>query len=318
MDVSVVIPTYNRRSVVGQAVASALAQTRPPREVIVVDDGSVDGTLDELDRRFGHVANPEVRLIPRPHVNQAAARNTGLAAARGELVAFLDSDDIWYPDYLATQVAVLAGRPDADMVICNGRRQEQDGSWHLQFDHPTWVVPDSVEALWQGSWMQPSFTVVRTKVARAIGFDESFRLAEDLEFVFRFCAAGHVCAPNPAVVAEYRAVTGQGVATFEQLTASNDRNMMSVYHVWRHHSRRYPAALRQGPAFDRAFGELLLRNREWRGAMRHLWRLWRSRPLDADAARKLGRAVTAWLGWPAPPAQPVRAEPMRWLPQHNR
>src|SRR6185295_2750617 len=93
--ISVVVPTYNRARLVVRAVESVLAQTRPPDELIVVDDGSTDDTPAAL-ARFGD----RVRLVSQRNAGAAAARNNGLALASRPWAAFLDSDDVWVPDHL--------------------------------------------------------------------------------------------------------------------------------------------------------------------------------------------------------------------------
>src|SRR5262245_57694351 len=93
--ISVVIPTYNRAHLIRRAVDSALLQCTERDEVIVVDDGSTDGTTDILTRYAGHV-----RYLKLPHAGAGHARNAGIAAARNPLIAFLDSDDEWLPGKL--------------------------------------------------------------------------------------------------------------------------------------------------------------------------------------------------------------------------
>lgn len=110
--VSVIIPTYNRAALVGEAVVSALAQTYRDFEVLVVDDGSTDGTLEALAPFLGEVKL--WRFSSRRGV--AAARNLGVAAARGQWLAFLDSDDLWLKEKLARQVAFLADHPE--LLLC--------------------------------------------------------------------------------------------------------------------------------------------------------------------------------------------------------
>lgn len=102
-EVAVVIPTHNRSAVVGRAVHSVLNQTRPPSEVIVVDDGSTDGTTAMLKSRF----QDRIRVVSQKQQGVAAARNTGIAASSAGLIALLDSDDVWLPEKLAHQVAFL-------------------------------------------------------------------------------------------------------------------------------------------------------------------------------------------------------------------
>ena len=107
--VSVIIPTYNRAALVKEAVASVLAQTWREFELIVVDDGSTDDTPEALAPYASRI-----RLLRRENRGGvSAARNAGMAAARGEWLAFLDSDDLWLPEKLARQMAYLAAHPDA-------------------------------------------------------------------------------------------------------------------------------------------------------------------------------------------------------------
>src|SRR5262245_46858211 len=106
--VSIVIPTYNREDLVAQAIESAVAQTHPRCEVIVVDDGSTDATADVL-RRF------EGRIIAVRQENKglSGARNTGIRKASGSFVGFLDSDDLWEPPLVAAALSVFDAHPSA-------------------------------------------------------------------------------------------------------------------------------------------------------------------------------------------------------------
>jgi hypothetical protein len=112
--VSVVIPTYNRAGLIGATLDAILLQTSPPAEVIVVDDGSTDDTAAVLARYA-----PRVRRIVIPNSGDLAARNYGLRAARGRLVAFCDSDDLWQPDYLATMAALWKAEPRSRVAFGN-------------------------------------------------------------------------------------------------------------------------------------------------------------------------------------------------------
>ena len=103
--VSVVIPTYNRLSTVGRAVESVLGQSCRPQEIIVVDDGSSDGSAAMLAQVFGD----SIRLIEQGNGGAATARNTGILNASSTLVAFLDSDDVWDPGKLAAQLEAFDG-----------------------------------------------------------------------------------------------------------------------------------------------------------------------------------------------------------------
>jgi glycosyltransferase involved in cell wall biosynthesis len=105
--VSVIIPTYNRAGLVQQAVASVAAQTFRDFEIVAVDDGGTDGTYEVLSAAQG------LQVLRHPHrCGVSAARNTGIAAARGEWLAFLDSDDLWLPEKLARQILLLEDQPE--------------------------------------------------------------------------------------------------------------------------------------------------------------------------------------------------------------
>ncbi len=112
--ISVVIPAYNAREVIGRAVESVLAQTRRPDEVIVVDDGSTDGTREAV-QRFGD----RIRYLFQANAGASAARNTGIEHARGEWIAFLDGDDEWLEDHLRLSMELTARHPDLRWVTGN-------------------------------------------------------------------------------------------------------------------------------------------------------------------------------------------------------
>jgi len=110
--ITCVIPVYNGERFLAETLRSVLAQRHPPVEVIVVDDGSTDASAD-LAEAFGG----PVRVIRRRNRGAAAARHVGIAAARGELIAMVDADDLWHPDKLARQVERFAQRPELDVSL---------------------------------------------------------------------------------------------------------------------------------------------------------------------------------------------------------
>jgi glycosyltransferase involved in cell wall biosynthesis len=109
--ISVIVPTWNRADFVARAVASVLAQTLPPAEILVVDDGSVDNTREVIDRLTGQ-NGVELRYLYQEHRGVSAARNRGIVEARGEMFCFLDSDDTWVPQKLALQYAAMERSPE--------------------------------------------------------------------------------------------------------------------------------------------------------------------------------------------------------------
>src|SRR5438552_13034276 len=124
--VSVVIPTYNRAGMLREALESVLGQTWPAAEVVVVDDGSTDGTPQVVDALAGQEV--PVVYLRGPHTNdRSEARNRGAAAASGDLIAFLDSDDIWKPRRLERQLEAWTLAPDAGFAFCNVQRFADTG-----------------------------------------------------------------------------------------------------------------------------------------------------------------------------------------------
>src|SRR5688500_5829413 len=130
--VSIIMPAYNVDPYVGVAVRSALAQTFTDFELIVVDDGSRDETA-AIVKALGR-EDSRVRLVQQANRGLAGARNTALRASRGVLFALLDSDDAWEPQFLEEQLAILAARPDIDIVTGNG--WYLDGPRHGQLARP--------------------------------------------------------------------------------------------------------------------------------------------------------------------------------------
>jgi glycosyltransferase involved in cell wall biosynthesis len=108
-----VLPTFNRRRSLAQAVASVQGQSHADWELIVVDDGSSDGTADLAAK---YRADPRIRFVAQAHAGQAAARNHALRLARGGIVAYIDSDNLWYSNFLKATVAVLQSAPAIDCV----------------------------------------------------------------------------------------------------------------------------------------------------------------------------------------------------------
>ena len=112
--VSVIIPTYNRRDFVREAIASVCAQTYRDFELIIVDDGSTDGTV-RIVEEFRQERTDSIQYIFQTNQGVSAARNHGVVRSSGELLTFLDSDDVWQPEKLAAQIAFFNARPMAQI-----------------------------------------------------------------------------------------------------------------------------------------------------------------------------------------------------------
>lgn len=178
--VSVIIPTFNRAWILAEAVESVLAQIYRDQELIVVDDGSTDGTEALLDPYADHL-----RVIRQPNRGVSAARNAGIAAAAGDLIAFLDSDDIWLPEKLERQVAFFDAHPDAlicqteEIWVRRGRRVNP-AARHRK---PSGMIFDKSLEL---CLVSPSAVMVRRGLLDRVGvFDPSLPACEDYDLWLR-------------------------------------------------------------------------------------------------------------------------------------
>lgn len=178
--VSVIIPTFNRATWLGEAITSVLAQTYTPLELIVVDDGSQDHT-PAVVKTFAKA----LTYIQQDHAGVSAARNRGVASSHGALLGFLDSDDIWLPHKTATQVALLAAQPQAqacytdEIWIRHGVRvnprqiHHKQSGWLFEPSLPRCIISPSSIMLWRTLWDTLG------------GFDERLQACEDYDLWLR-------------------------------------------------------------------------------------------------------------------------------------
>jgi glycosyltransferase involved in cell wall biosynthesis len=222
--VSVIMPAYNVEPYIGEAIRSALAQTFTDFELIVVDDGSKDGTAEVVKELVKH--DRRVKLVQQTNRGLAGARNSALRAARGEFFALLDSDDLWEPTFLAEQMAILRARPEVDIVSGNGWCL--GGAKHGQLARP---CPDprpepDLASIIGDEWSVFIMSVVRRQVYTAIGpFDEEMRSNEDYDFWLRAAVAGFTFARNDRPLGHYRIRT-------DSLSASDVRMLRGILHVY--------------------------------------------------------------------------------------
>jgi len=181
-EVSVIIPTFNRCAMLREAIDSVLAQSTPAFELIVIDDGSTDGTAEHLARLAETI---RIKIERIEHRGPAAARNRGVAIARAPLIAFLDSDDLWSPAKLERQIAFMRDNPGCaisqtrEIWIRNGRRVNP-GYRHRKRAGDIFV--DSLRTCLIGM----SSVMIRTDLFRSSGgFDEHMAAAEDYDLWLR-------------------------------------------------------------------------------------------------------------------------------------
>lgn len=198
--VSTIIPAYNARRFIGRALASALAQKVPRCEILVVDDGSTDGTREFVET----YADRGVRLICRDtRGGAAAARNTGLHAATGEYIAFLDADDEWMPDKLSRQLEVITARPGMTFISCRANLVDETGrdtgdiyrgaspasgseGWRTLLAHPCVATP--------------SVLARRAAIMTAGAFNKWMPVAEDQDLWIRLALMGEIGYINDTLV----------------------------------------------------------------------------------------------------------------------
>jgi len=196
--ISVVIPTYNRVALLERALGSVLAQTLSADEIIVVDDGSTDGTVSMLKSRY-----PEVNFIEQDNQGVSAARNAGIKTANHSWIALLDSDDVWHANKLERQVQELKNAPEHLICHCdeiwirNGQRVNQmdkhkkTGGHIFQHCLPLCAI-------------SPSAVMIHGSLFEEIGlFDETLPACEDYDLWLRICSRYPVLYVDEALITKY-------------------------------------------------------------------------------------------------------------------
>lgn len=208
---SVVIPAYNAARTIRSAVASTLNQTQPVLEVIVVDDGSTDATAEVV----AGIEDPRVRLVPRANGGPSAARNTGIAAADGDCVGFLDSDDLWLPMYAeratgALQRSANAGFAYTDAYLFNEESGlVKRGTAMDALDPPPPDRESFLIALLRRNFVFTAAAVPAAVLAVVGGYDEQLAMSEEYDLWLRILIAGFDPVWMGGPLALYREHPGQ-------------------------------------------------------------------------------------------------------------
>ncbi|NOZ11519.1 MAG: glycosyltransferase family 2 protein [Gammaproteobacteria bacterium] len=196
--ISVIIPTYNRSELLMRALRSVYAQTRPADEVIVVDDGSSDGSREAVKASF-----PQATYLSQANRGVSAARNVGIKHSTGRWLAFLDSDDEWQPEKLARQYAACQADPDCCVIhsdeiwIRKGRRVNPMNKHAKQGGH-------IFEHCLPRCAISPSAVMIHRQVFDEVGlFDESLPACEDYDLWLRICSRMPVLFIKEALITKY-------------------------------------------------------------------------------------------------------------------
>lgn len=216
---SVVIPAYQAAATIAEAVGSALVQTIPPLEVIVCDDGSSDDLAGALEP-YRH----RVVLLRGPHQGAAAAKNRGIQAARGELVVFLDADDLFLPKRLQALTELARARPDLDLLVTDAHLERGGERVGRFYQHNVFATERQQEAILERNFILGHAAVRRSALLAVGGFDESLEIAEDWDCWIRLILAGARAGLVDEPLSVYRMREGS-------LTANRARALRSRVHA---------------------------------------------------------------------------------------
>ncbi len=287
--VSSVIPTYNRAELVQRAIDSVLAQTCPVDEIVVVDDGSTDGTREALQARYGD------RIVYhwQPNAGVSAARNAGLALARGRYIALLDSDDLWLPEKTARQAAYLDANPHIGMVVCDVAQADAGGR-RIDLFRRRDVIPRDGWVLAEvlaNPALAPASAMFRREVYEDVGgFDPALRTAEDLDFHLRVARRWQIGVVEEALVEVMRGNPGLSTeaSTYVDDVTVIERAVAACEGVVDAGARRRALAM----SYLRSARGLLIRRR-WPDALRMAGRALRAAPDTASRREVLQLAPFA-------------------------
>ncbi len=201
--VSVILPAYNAERFLGRALRSALAQTYPHLEIIVVDDGSTDRTA-EVIRSF---TDARVRSLSQPNRGQGAARNLGIRESAGRYLTFLDADDVYLPQKVERQVECLTGHPDRAVVFCDALHFYSRRPRTLLVRRSRPRPSDMLRELVRASVVNPNTMMVSGEILRGgLWFREDRYYPEEWDLCLRLARAGHrfEYQPEGLVIVEIR------------------------------------------------------------------------------------------------------------------
>lgn len=212
--VSIVIPCFNSKQYVADAIRSALHQQYGATEIVVVDDGSTDGSRDVITSFEG-----QIRYEFTPNRGASAARNTGVLLARGDWIQFLDADDVLHTDKLARHVP-FAQRHSGAITYCDYQRRSRGAREIERVSYPYWKERDPVILVARTPWIQTSAPLHRRDILlRMGGFREDLRAADEYDLHLRMACEGFRFIRLPEVLYTVRKVPG-GITSCRRRTVS--------------------------------------------------------------------------------------------------
>ncbi len=194
--VSVTIPTYNAKELLIEAIDSVLSQTLVDLEVIVIDDGSTDRTAEAVEA----IDDPRIRYLYKDNGGVSSARNAGLDKATGQYIAFLDSDDLYHPEYLGMMVSALENNLDygvAYTAVTNHYLDGQIEEYRAEACCSGWIT----KQLFDRFFLLSQTCVIRTPLAKTLFFDEQTGLSEDVDYFLQLsCQTQFLYVPQARVI----------------------------------------------------------------------------------------------------------------------
>lgn len=296
--VTVVIPAYNAEQFIARAIESALGQSYARKEVVVVNDGSTDGTHRVLRDYDGLIIERH-----QPNAGPAAARNRGAKAASGSLIAFLDADDLWHPQKLAHQVAAFARFPSIAFSSCRRSWQPAASAWQaLQDPEDTTItlVKDFRVVFADPEFGTPSIMIDRDVFWACDGFDETLSTSEDVDLWLRAAYGHEIAVVEAELWRRFRMPHGIthtiGARMFEDRLAVIDKFCREHPRFAR--ERRADVARARAKVYKHRGAEAYIRG-EYRRALMLLWSSMRHR-VAVDPGylilKTLLRAIVRWSG----------------------
>lgn len=220
--VSIIIPAHNAEKYIQEAVDSALGQTYENIEVVVIDDGSTDGTKKVLEL---YVRDRKIKYVYQENKGLAGARNAGIRNSKGEYVAFLDADDLFLPEKVAEQVKVLEENPDFDVCYCDLTHFIDSSPrkyYHHRYHYPSGNL---FEPLLHRQFINPLTVFARRSVFEKFGFfDETLRRSEDWDLWLRWSHAGVKFFYLDKPLAYYRIQSTGNLSSIESEPAMKEKN----------------------------------------------------------------------------------------------
>ncbi len=282
---SIVIPLYNKSHTVVDTVGSVLAQDFADFELIVVDDGSTDGGAQLIRSRFD---DPRIRIISQGNQGEGAARNRGVAAARHDLIAFLDADDVFLPEYLSSMKRLVEEFPEAGLFCCGGATAHPDGSGSLRRS-PRYAGRNRIVDFFKN----PSFfancssaLVPKGKYLEVGGFPVDMAHRSDLVFFGKLALSAPV-AFCPDLLTVYRkGVVGQATADQRGNVVASVESCNRIFGYWSTTAVEMPSAELISYLLTDIRGAIryAVTNRDYALVAYFL------RNFDHDLVRRLGRA----------------------------